>query len=104
MARTTPHDPAAPRLAALAALLADETATAVELLRAASTPARRTDDVEREAAEALVWALADAGRRTEAERTIYTPVGLPGQDLALAWAAYQQARRAGRGLEYDFLA
>jgi alanine dehydrogenase len=44
------------------------------------------------------------GRRTEAERTIYTPVGLPGQDLALAWAAYQQARRAGRGLEYDFLA
>ena len=44
------------------------------------------------------------GRRTEAERTIYTPVGLPGQDLALAWAAYQQARRAGCGLEYDFLA
>lgn len=44
------------------------------------------------------------GRRTDAERTIYTPVGLPGQDLALAWAAYQQARRAGRGLEYDFLA
>jgi ornithine cyclodeaminase/alanine dehydrogenase-like protein (mu-crystallin family) len=44
------------------------------------------------------------GRRTEAERTIYTPVGLPGQDLAPAWAAYQQGRRAGRGLEYDFLA
>jgi ornithine cyclodeaminase/alanine dehydrogenase-like protein (mu-crystallin family) len=44
------------------------------------------------------------GRRTDAERTVYTPVGLPAQDLALAWAAYQQARRAGRGHEYDFLA
>ncbi len=44
------------------------------------------------------------GRRTDAERTVYTPVGLPAQDLALAWAAYQQARRAGRGQEYDFLA
>ncbi|HEX4258025.1 MAG TPA: ornithine cyclodeaminase family protein [Streptosporangiaceae bacterium] len=44
------------------------------------------------------------GRRTDAERTVYTPVGLPAQDLALAWAVYQQARRAGRGHEYDFLA
>ena len=42
--------------------------------------------------------------RAAAERTVYAPVGLPGQDLALAWAAYQQARRAGRGREYDFLA
>ena len=44
------------------------------------------------------------GRRTDAERTVYTPAGLPAQDLALAWTAYQQARRAGRGHEYDFLA
>jgi alanine dehydrogenase len=44
------------------------------------------------------------GRRTDTERTVYTPVGLPGQDLALAWAAYQEARRTGRGREHDFLA
>ncbi len=44
------------------------------------------------------------GRRADAERTVYTPVGLPGQDLAVAWIAYQQARRAGRGHELDFLA
>ena len=44
------------------------------------------------------------GRRSEAERTVYTPVGLPAQDLALAWSAYQQAQRAGRGQEFDFLA
>lgn len=33
-----------------------------------------------------------------------TPVGLPWQDLALAWAAYRQARAAGAGREFDFLA
>jgi ornithine cyclodeaminase len=44
------------------------------------------------------------GRRDDTERTVYTPVGLPGQDLALAWAAYQEAHRTGRGREYDFLA
>jgi alanine dehydrogenase len=44
------------------------------------------------------------GRRDDDERTVYAPVGLPSQDLALAWAAYQQARRAGRGHEFDFLA
>jgi ornithine cyclodeaminase len=32
------------------------------------------------------------------------PVGLPWQDLALAWAAYRQARAAGLGREFDFLA
>ena len=61
-------------------------------------------------ADAVAGALSEVlretvpGRRTDAERTIYTPVGLPGQDLALAWTAYQEARRTGRGREYDFLA
>ena len=44
------------------------------------------------------------GRLTDADVTIYTTVGLPWQDLALAWAAYQQARAAGRGREADLLA
>jgi alanine dehydrogenase len=43
------------------------------------------------------------GRRTDDDITIYAPVGLPWQDLALAWAAYCQARDAGLGREFDFL-
>lgn len=44
------------------------------------------------------------GRRDDTDRTIYSPVGLPWQDLALAWAAYQHARTTGLGHEFDFLA
>jgi len=44
------------------------------------------------------------GRTSPAEVTIYTPVGLPWQDLALAWAAYHQARSTNIGNEFDFLA
>lgn len=44
------------------------------------------------------------GRTSDTEVTVYTPVGLPWQDLALAWAAYRQARAAGAGREFDFLA
>jgi ornithine cyclodeaminase len=44
------------------------------------------------------------GRTSDEEITIYTPVGLPWQDLALAWTAYQQAQRAGIGRRFDFLA
>jgi ornithine cyclodeaminase len=43
------------------------------------------------------------GRTSDAETTIYTPVGLPWQDLALAWAAYRLARSSGAGREFDFL-
>jgi ornithine cyclodeaminase len=43
------------------------------------------------------------GRLTDADITIYTPVGLPWQDLAVAWAAYCHARAAGLGREFDFL-
>jgi ornithine cyclodeaminase len=44
------------------------------------------------------------GRLTDADITIYAPVGLPWQDLAVAWAAYCNARTAGLGREFDFLA
>ncbi|MEU5883549.1 ornithine cyclodeaminase family protein [Spirillospora sp. NPDC047279] len=43
------------------------------------------------------------GRVKDGEITVYAPVGLPWQDLALAWAAYQAAREAGAGVSFDFL-
>lgn len=43
------------------------------------------------------------GRRDDDERTVYSPVGLPWQDLALAWTAYRRALATGIGREFDFL-
>ncbi|MEU9332636.1 ornithine cyclodeaminase family protein [Streptomyces sp. NPDC048290] len=43
------------------------------------------------------------GRETPTQRTVYAPVGLPWQDLSLAWLAYDQAHRTGRGRETDLL-
>ncbi|MFA1551817.1 ornithine cyclodeaminase family protein [Actinomadura chokoriensis] len=40
----------------------------------------------------------------DGEITVYAPVGLPWQDLALSWTAYRAARAAGAGVEFDFLA
>ncbi|MEU3659172.1 ornithine cyclodeaminase family protein [Streptomyces sp. NPDC032940] len=41
--------------------------------------------------------------RTDAEEvTVYSPVGLPWQDLALSWAAYRSARQDGAGVEFPF--
>ncbi|MYW65927.1 NAD(P)-binding domain-containing protein [Streptomyces sp. SID8379] len=37
-------------------------------------------------------------------RTVYAPVGLPWQDLALAWRAYEEAERRGVGVTVDLLA
>lgn len=43
------------------------------------------------------------GRGGPAERTVYAPVGLPWQDLALAWPLYQAALAQGAGTGIDFL-
>jgi ornithine cyclodeaminase len=43
------------------------------------------------------------GRTDPGQRTVYAPVGLPWQDLALAWLAYREAERRGLGLEVDLL-
>jgi ornithine cyclodeaminase len=43
------------------------------------------------------------GRRSTDEITIYAPVGLPWQDLALTWMAYRRALDTGTGLLFDFL-
>lgn len=45
-----------------------------------------------------------AAARTGAEQiTVYAPVGLPWQDLALSWLAYRRALRTGTGTAYDWL-
>ncbi|MEV6868997.1 ornithine cyclodeaminase family protein [Streptosporangium subroseum] len=43
------------------------------------------------------------GRTDPGQRTVYGPVGLPWQDLALAWLAYQEAECRGLGVEVDLL-
>ena len=43
------------------------------------------------------------GRQSEADITIYPPVGLPWQDLVLAWLAYRRAQATGLGEPFDFL-
>jgi ornithine cyclodeaminase/alanine dehydrogenase-like protein (mu-crystallin family) len=43
------------------------------------------------------------GRGGTADLTVYAPVGLPWQDLAAAWLAYQAATAQGRGLTVDLL-
>ncbi|MEV5683491.1 ornithine cyclodeaminase family protein [Streptomyces sp. NPDC052164] len=44
------------------------------------------------------------GRTGATTRTVYAPVGLPWQDLALAWLAYQHAEQHGVGSQTDLLA
>ena len=43
------------------------------------------------------------GRTSDGEVTVYAPVGLPWQDLALAWPVYAAARERGGCRELDFL-
>lgn len=44
------------------------------------------------------------GRTSDTDRTVYAPVGMPWQDLALAWTAYGRAEREGIGQRVDLLA
>ncbi|MGN9847311.1 ornithine cyclodeaminase family protein [Nonomuraea sp. H19] len=43
------------------------------------------------------------GRADPAQITVYGPVGLPWQDLALSWLAYREAERRDLGITIDFL-
>ncbi|MFF8234681.1 ornithine cyclodeaminase family protein [Streptomyces caelestis] len=61
--------------------------------------------LRREDAAAVLGRIIDGTvpARTDAEQvTVYTPVGLPWQDLALSWAAYQAALRDGVGVDFRF--
>ncbi|MEV5872683.1 ornithine cyclodeaminase family protein [Streptomyces sp. NPDC052101] len=66
------------------------------------------------AAPGLARTIADAtltdvlrgthpGRTSARQRTVYAPVGLPWQDLALAWLAWREAERRGVGATIDLL-
>ncbi|ADB29995.1 ornithine cyclodeaminase/mu-crystallin [Kribbella flavida DSM 17836] len=46
---------------------------------------------------------ARAGRQSAGQVTVYAPVGLPWQDLAISWPVYQAARATGVGRTIDFL-
>ncbi|WBO62613.1 ornithine cyclodeaminase family protein [Streptomyces camelliae] len=43
------------------------------------------------------------GRTSAGQRTVYAPVGLPWQDLALTWLAWREAERRGVGATIDLL-
>lgn len=43
------------------------------------------------------------GRTDATDRSVYAPVGLPWQDLALAWLAYERAERDGVGRRVNLL-
>ncbi|MEU6665116.1 hypothetical protein [Streptomyces sp. NPDC046727] len=43
------------------------------------------------------------GRTSARQRTVYAPVGLPWQDLAVAWYAFREAERRGVGTAVDLL-
>lgn len=61
--------------------------------------------LRREDATAVLGRVVDGTvpARTEAGQvTVYTPVGLPWQDLALSWAAYEAALRDGVGVGFRF--
>jgi ornithine cyclodeaminase len=61
--------------------------------------------LRREDAAAALGRIIDGTvpARTDAGQvTVYTPVGLPWQDLALSWAAYQAALRDGVGVGFRF--
>ncbi|MFD7704109.1 hypothetical protein [Streptomyces caelestis] len=45
-----------------------------------------------------------SGRATRSGSTVYAPVGLPWQDLAIVWLAYRQAELNGVGSRTDLLA
>ena len=46
---------------------------------------------------------AKTGRTTADQVTVYAPVGLPWQDLAIAWPVYQAAVAADHQRAIDFL-
>ncbi|MCX5344983.1 ornithine cyclodeaminase family protein [Streptomyces atratus] len=87
-------------LLAAALLVVDdrEQAAAMGALAAAGLPAT--------AADATLGELlggAHPGRTCGTTRSVYAPVGLPWQDLAVAWDAYRQAERLLVGTRIDLL-
>ncbi|MEU9050027.1 NAD(P)-binding domain-containing protein [Streptomyces sp. NPDC048384] len=76
-----------------------ELAASMGALAAAGLPATAAD-----ATLGDVLRSEHPGRASAASRTVYAPVGLPWQDLALSWVAYEAAQREGIGRRVDLLA
>ncbi|MFC8711386.1 ornithine cyclodeaminase family protein [Streptomyces sp. NPDC057197] len=75
-----------------------EPAAAMGVLAAAGLPVS--------AADATLGEVLDGtrpGRPDASARTVYAPVGLPWQDLAVAWTAYRRAGELGVGRHVDLL-
>ncbi|GAA2094798.1 ectoine utilization protein EutC [Streptomyces albiaxialis] len=73
---------------------------------AATAGALATAGLPADAADATLGEILRGdrpGRTPATGRTVYAPVGLPWQDLALAWAAYGRAEREGVGTRVDLL-
>ncbi len=73
---------------------------------AARTGALAAAGLPAEAADTTLGAVLRGehpGRTSATARSVYAPVGLPWQDLALAWVAYGRARREGVGRRVDLL-
>ncbi|MGA4843941.1 ornithine cyclodeaminase family protein [Streptomyces sp. G45] len=87
-------------LLAAALLVVDDRELAADMgaLAAAGLPATAAD-----ATLGDVLRGDHPGRTAATHRSVYAPVGLPWQDLALTWAAYQRAERLGLGQEVDLL-
>ncbi|MER5408847.1 ornithine cyclodeaminase family protein [Streptomyces sp. NPDC002769] len=75
-----------------------ELAAAMGALAAAGLPASAAETTLGE-----VLHGAHPGRTSATSRSVYAPVGLPWQDLALAWIAYRQAERHDIGQKIDLL-
>jgi ornithine cyclodeaminase/alanine dehydrogenase-like protein (mu-crystallin family) len=90
----------APDLLDAALLVVDDIELAVRMgALAAPGLARTTAD----ATLTDVLRGAHPGRTAARQRTVYAPVGLPWQDLALAWLAWREAERRGVGATIDLL-
>lgn len=76
-----------------------EQAAAMGVLAAAGLPAGGADATLGE-----VLRGAHPGRTAGTATSVYAPVGLPWQDLAVAWTAYLRAERLGLGTRVDLLA
>lgn len=73
---------------------------------AARTGALAAAGLSAEAADTTLGAVLRGehpGRTGATIRSVYAPVGLPWQDLALAWVAYRAAERQGVGRRVDLL-
>ncbi|OYP14168.1 ornithine cyclodeaminase [Streptomyces sp. FBKL.4005] len=73
---------------------------------AARTGVSAAPGLSRTAADATLTDIlrgTHPGRISRLQRTVYAPVGLPWQDLALAWSAFRAAERRGIGTTVDLL-